>query len=190
MQCIALDAMGVIFNAADDVAELLIPFIKERVENISKEEIEALYIEASLGNISPDEFWYKVRLSPDVEDLYLSGHTLVPGVMEFLENARLRNIPVWCLSNDVERWSKKLREKFGVEGLLSGAVISSEARLRKPDCRIYQYFLGKSGYKPNEVLFADDRIKNVEAAAEMGINTLLFSKEAGYLSLSKSVFSF
>ena len=27
-RCIALDAMGVIFEAADDVAELLVPFVK------------------------------------------------------------------------------------------------------------------------------------------------------------------
>jgi putative hydrolase of the HAD superfamily len=189
MKCIALDAMGVIFNAADDVAELLVPFIKDRNKMNTTEEIEALYIEASLGIISPDEFWNKVNLSPDVEDTYLSGHSLVPGVKEFLENARLRNIPVWCLSNDVERWSAKLRVMFGIEELLTGAVISSEARLRKPDSRIYQCFLDRSGYKPSEVLFVDDRIRNVEAAAEMGINTILFSKETSYQILTENVFA-
>ena len=30
MKCLVLDAMGVIFSAADDVAELLIPFIAEQ----------------------------------------------------------------------------------------------------------------------------------------------------------------
>jgi hypothetical protein len=31
MKVLALDAMGVIYQAADDVAELLVPFVSERI---------------------------------------------------------------------------------------------------------------------------------------------------------------
>ena len=49
MKCIVLDAMGVIFRAADDVADLLIPFVREAGGNMNANEIESAYLDASLG---------------------------------------------------------------------------------------------------------------------------------------------
>lgn len=62
MRYVVLDAMGVIFQAADDVAELLIPFIREAGGCTSPQEVEAAYLDASLGVIGPDEFWSRVGL--------------------------------------------------------------------------------------------------------------------------------
>ena len=188
MHCIVLDAMGVIFRAADDVAELLIPFIGEAGGNVSAKIIESAYFDANLGIISADEFWNKVHLEPSIEDNYLSRHSLVPGVRDFLKNAKLKNKPVWCLSNDVDRWSRKLRKIFGIENLLAGAIISSEVGVRKPDHAIYQCLLNRSGYQANELLFVDDRIRNVEAAVAMGIPSIQFDLELGYQGLTEQVF--
>ncbi|MFZ1977456.1 MAG: HAD-IA family hydrolase [Bacteroidota bacterium] len=186
--CIVLDAMGVIFRAADDVAELLIPFITEAGGNVDAKTIASAYFDASLGMINADEFWNKVHLDPSLEDDYLSRHSLVPGVEDFLRNAGLFRIPVWCLSNDIGRWSAKLRTMFKISGLLAGAVISSEARVRKPDRAIYQCLLDRSGYKADELLFIDDRIRNVEAAMAMGIPSVQFTMEPGFQGLIKQVF--
>lgn len=123
MRCIVLDAMGVLFHAADDVVDMLIPFIREHGGDA--ESVPAAYLEASLGTMDPDEFWRTVGLDPSVEDAYLSRHSLMPGVLSRSQHAR---IPVWCLSNDVGRWSMKLRRRFALDGLLAGAVISSDVR--------------------------------------------------------------
>ena len=115
MRCVVLDAMGVIFRAADDVADLLIPFVRAYGGALDAEAIQSTYIDASLGVISADEFWIGVGLDPSVEDEYLSKHALVPGVRDFLVMARDKDIPVWCLSNDVGRWSRKLRTSFEID---------------------------------------------------------------------------
>ena len=52
--CLVLDAMGVLFCAADDVAELLIPFIRSAGGEADPRVIEAAYLEASLGRIDAD----------------------------------------------------------------------------------------------------------------------------------------
>jgi hypothetical protein len=72
--------MGVIFKSADDVAELLIPFISEKTRSSDEEAIQSAYIEASLGKIDPDEFWAQVNMPPESENDYLSRHSLNPGV--------------------------------------------------------------------------------------------------------------
>ncbi len=187
MQCLVLDAMGVIFAAADDVADLLIPFVREAGGSASSKEIESAYLEASLGVIDADEFWSKVGLDTSLENVYLLKHSLMSGVGEFLLKAKRSGIPVWCLSNDVDRWSRKLRATFNIEDLLAGAVISSEAKARKPDRRIYECLLDRSGYRVDELLFIDDRAKNVEAASALGIRSLRFSSKFGYEHLADEI---
>lgn len=186
-RCIVLDAMGVIFEAADDVAELLVPFVQAANPAASSHEVESAYLAASLGDLDVDAFWRRLGLAPEVEDRYLSGHSMVPGAISFLQAARRVGVPVWCLSNDVERWSVKLRENFKIESYLEGAVISSVARSRKPSPEIYRLLLERSGYAAEEVIFVDDRQKNVAAARALGISALQFSPGLGYESLKRQL---
>ncbi len=46
---IVLDAMGVIYRARDDVAELLVPFVERHGSRASADHVAALYEKASLG---------------------------------------------------------------------------------------------------------------------------------------------
>jgi HAD superfamily hydrolase (TIGR01509 family) len=185
MNCLVLDAMGVIFRSADDVAELLIPFIAEKSGSIDEEVIQSTYLEASLGNISPDEFWGKVDVPSALEDEFLSRHTLNPGVTELLSEAKRKDISVWCLSNDVGRWSEKIRNNLNVEEFLRGSVISSDVGIRKPDKGIYEALIQSSGFKIEDILFVDDREKNVVAARELGIETIMFEPEIGFAGAKK-----
>ena len=180
MSCLVLDAMGVIFESADDVAELLIPYIAENAENADEEVIQSAYVEASLGNISPDHFWSQVGVPFELEDDYLSRHSLNPGVLDLLTFARESKVSVWCLSNDVGRWSSKLRNNLGIEDYLTGSVISGDVGVRKPNSKIYEIFIERSGYKITDFLFVDDRQKNVIAAQKIGIESTLFKPEEGF----------
>ena len=188
-RCLVLDAMGVLFAAADDVADLLIPFIRSAGGESDAGTIESVYVDASLGIIDADAFWVRVGLDPAVEETYLSKHRLVTGAQEFLVSARRAELPVWCLSNDVGRWSKRLRQKLGLEPLLAGAVISSDAKVRKPDRGIYEQLLVETGCRPAELLFIDDRTKNVAAATALGIPAIEFTGPQVYGELKAKLFA-
>jgi HAD superfamily hydrolase (TIGR01549 family) len=180
MRCLVLDAMGVMFEAADDVGDLLIPFIAEKSASCNGADIQAAYLDVSLGTISPDEFWNQVRVAPNREDEFLSRHALNTGVIELLDWCRDNKIPVWCLSNDVGRWSQKLRVRLGIEAYLQGSIISGDVGLRKPDRKIYEALIQSSGYPVEEILFVDDREANVLAARELGIESMLHDPRAGF----------
>ena len=128
-------------------------------------------------------------MDPAVEDAYLSKHRLVAGAREFLTRARQAGLPVWCLSNDVGRWSRRLRERLGIERLLTGAVISSDAKVRKPDRGIYEQLLVATGYRPAELLFVDDRARNVAGAAAVGIPAIEFTGPHVYQELREKLFA-
>ncbi len=153
MRCVVLDAMGVVFSTADDVVELLIPFIRESGGADDDGLIQSTYVEASLGAITADEFWLAVGLRPTIEDDYLSRHSPMPGAIEFLRSANEQ-------------------------------VISSDARARKPSAAIYRCLLDRCGYRPADILFVDDRQKNVEAADELGMSALRFEPDAGFSMLT------
>ena len=176
MSCLVLDAMGVIFKSADDVAELLIPFIAEKSESTDEEVIQSAYLEASLGKINPDEFWNQVDVASEFEDEFLSRHSLNSGIIELLSQAKGNGISLWCLSNDVGRWSDKLRKNLGIEKFLNGSIISSDVGVRKPDKEIYEILIQSSGYKAEDILFVDDREKNVISSREVGIKTVMFNR--------------
>ena len=150
--------------------------------------MRCVVLDAMGAIFSANEFWIAVGVQPTVEDEYLSKHSLVPGVRECLRTAKDKSIPVWCLSNDVDRWSRKLRTSLEIDGFLSGAVISSEVKSRKPSPAIYQCFLDRSGYRARDIVFVDDREKNVEAALAMGIRSVTLSPGTGYSLLARQVF--
>jgi len=183
MRVLVLDAMGVIFKSAHIVADIIAPFIAAQGGLDDRRAIKSLYLDASLGNISADDFWTMAGLSPSLEDACLEGYQLSPGAMELLVDARTRQIPVWLLSNDVARWSQKLRRNFNLESYLAGAVISSTLGLRKPQKQIFEYLLASCGCAPGEVLYVDDKLQNVSAARELGFNGLLFGPANGMESI-------
>ena len=169
--------MGVIFQVGDDVADLLVPFVHEKGGAANSSDIEAAYEEASLGRISAPMLWNRVGLWHDLEDEYLSRFVLTDDLPELLEDAAPRFERIYCLSNDVPEWSVKLRRRFGLEPYFSGWYISGDLGMRKPDPAIYARILTDLGADPAEVLFVDDRPKNLEPAAKLGMHTVLYHPE-------------
>jgi putative hydrolase of the HAD superfamily len=175
MKVLVFDAMGVIYSVGDDVQYLLCPFIAEKGGTRDEALVNRLYNEATLGAISPAEFWKAVGLTLEMEDEYLLRHNLTNGVLDFLERMKSRNVPVWLLSNDVSEWSRKLRTRFRLEPYFHGFVVSGDLRVRKPDRAIYHTLIERSGANPRDMLYVDDSRKNLDAAAALGFHTALFS---------------
>jgi putative hydrolase of the HAD superfamily len=178
VKVVALDAMGVIYPAGDDgddVKNLLCPFILENNGTKEIPKIESLYRSASLGHISAVDFWHGVNIDPALEDEYLSRHKLSDGLLDFVETVLSYGYQLWCLSNDVSEWSKKLRIKFQLDKFFHGFVISGDVGVRKPDMGIYDYLQRTTGVNASEIMFVDDRIKNLDSASTLGFNTVLFS---------------
>ncbi|MCY4603490.1 MAG: HAD-IA family hydrolase [Gemmatimonadetes bacterium] len=171
---LVLDAMGVIYQSCDDVEELLVPFIREQGSSIDRKAIEDLYTRASLGEFSSEEFWAKVGVDYNLEDEYLDRHQLSVGLSDFLSVFKNQvKAPIYCLSNDVSEWSIKLRKKFQLDQYIERWFISGDLKIRKPSPVIYDVLIRDANVKPTQILFVDDREKNIAKANEFGIQTVL-----------------
>jgi len=172
---LVLDAMGVIYAEGDDGQNLLYPFILEHGGCADVNEIIRIYNDASIGKISSNKFWELMNVDPALEDEYLQRHRLSEGLIDFLDSVSSNGMEAWCLSNDVSEWSIKLRKKFGLEQYIRGFVISGDTGTRKPNPAIYHSMLQKSKCAACDVLFVDDRLRNIEAANSIGIQCVLFN---------------
>jgi hypothetical protein len=131
IEVVVLDAMGVIYRAGDDVAELLVPFVQTHGTVCDVSEIERQYTLASRGSISAQVLWERLGVDPALEDAYLAQHALMDGLRDLLLVLTRRGFRLACLSNDVSEWSIKLRRKFELETQIQTWVISGDVGARK-----------------------------------------------------------
>lgn len=62
--------------------------------------------------------------------------------------------------------------KFDFFNHFDGVVVSGDEKLIKPDPKLYTVLLERYNLKPNETLFIDDNLKNIETAHDMGFHTI------------------
>ena len=172
-----LDAMGVVFRVGDDVADLLVPFVRQR-SDVPRRVIEASYADATLGRMTSEGFWEAVGLAseyPAIEHDYLGrGFELNAGLQEALGALGGLSIRIGLVSNDVSEWSRHLRRMHDLERWLECVVISGDVGYRKPAAAIYETFVARASARAGDCVAVDDRAANLRAAASIGIRGILF----------------
>ena len=82
---------------------------------------------------------------------------------------------VGMLSNGVPEIVARIRADHDLPSLFDAVVISYEVQLAKPEPEIYRIALDRLGVPAFDALFVDDRAENIDAARELGLQTLLFT---------------
>lgn len=134
---------------------------------------------ADLGQISEKEFWtrvlYDFKISATGDDwdvaLYLEE---VDGVFHIVRKLKQNGYQVAVLSNDSIQLGEARRKKFNYDSLFQAVIISSHFGFVKPDPKIYEIALKRLRAAPNQSIFIDDRIVNIEGGERVGIHSILF----------------
>jgi putative hydrolase of the HAD superfamily len=161
-----------------------------RITGLSPGQFEPLYWagrhELDLGNLGGLAYWQKF--------LSDAGLSLEPGADEELNRWDAR---MWTTENPAMlAWQQRLKQRGLLTAILSNIsdnvlasierelawihnfdvlVWSYQLRMAKPDPAIYRYVLDRLGTRPQETLFLDDKLVNIQAARTLGIQALQFS---------------
>jgi len=83
---------------------------------------------------------------------------------------------VAVLSNAFPAQESTIRDQYGIDVLAEFDVYVNSALvgLSKPDPRIYHLTLDRLGVEPQQAVFLDDSLRNVDAARELGIHAIQF----------------
>jgi len=102
-------------------------------------------------------------------------HGAIDGMYEVVCDLKKRGYGLYGLSNwAAATFDKYVGPNFPVFRLLEGMVVSGHENCIKPDEKIYRILLDRYGLEPDECVFVDDSIPNLEGAARLGIHTYHF----------------
>lgn len=90
-----------------------------------------------------------------------------------------KEYPIYVLSNNNPICSKRFVEildEEGAAGCFRDFFFSFRMKMLKPGREIYDETVRRIGVRPEEILFIDDSIVNVEGAKAAGLNAVLFKK--------------
>ena len=140
---------------------------------------EKLFTRAANGDMTPGEFLTQLGFQDPPYHMvnYIDNFLhLDQGFREFAERYSTKYDFV-LLSNDVAEWSAWITEHHDLDQYFTHKIVSGDVKCRKPDRRIYEIALERTGKKPEECCFVDNSVKNLLVAEEMGIEPILFNRD-------------
>jgi len=137
---------------------------------------------ATLGQASDDDVWNSVarelQLDPPTLDLlrreYFAHDRIDATLMDFIRGLR-RRVRVGMITNAWPGIRRYLEDEFQIADAFDPLVISAEEGFAKPDPRIYQLALERTGVESSEAVFVDDFEANVAGARWVGMQAVQFT---------------
>ncbi len=179
---ILIDMYGVIIKESKGC---FVPYTLEHFEKQEHARIirairdEQMFTKAGNGLLTSDEFLRYLGYKNPRESMvdYLENYlTLDEQFLPFAERVRDK-FDMVLLSNDVSEWSAYLTEYHRLNPYFQDKIVSGDIGMRKPEERIFRYTLERIGRKPEECVFVDNGVKNLEAVEALGIECVLFNRD-------------
>jgi putative hydrolase of the HAD superfamily len=98
-----------------------------------------------------------------------------PAMLAWQVQLKQHGLLTAILSNMGDNVLENMLREFAWLSRFDALVWSYQLRMAKPDPAIYCHVLERLGVQPEETLFLDDRLENVEAARALGIEAIEFS---------------
>ena len=135
---------------------------------------------AQIGEISQQEIWDYVRSElklnsgeyPDLRERFFGGDVLDAKLVDFIRSIQ-PSYKIGIISNAWSQIADSLVE-WGIDDAFEMVVGSGDVGIMKPDPRIYQIALERLDVHPEEAVFVDDFIENVQGARKLGIHAIHF----------------
>ena len=155
-------------------------------ESVPHKSHDELFIPFEIGQLTPEQFRNGIRQNTHA--------TLTDAEIDHAWNAMLGDLPPerWKLLETARKYYRTfllsntnaihlpyyfnyLQQVYGTHGythLFERTYYSFELGLRKPHADIFEFVLNDSGIAPQETLFIDDFIENIETARKLGFQTV------------------
>ena len=161
-----------------------------RITGLSHQELDSYYWTDRLaydrGDLSGLAFWQKLVADAGLnlsasQIAELNQHdarmwtTVNAEMLAWHTRLKERGLQTGILSNMGDSVMESILENFAWVADFDVLIWSYQHRMIKPDPKIYHLLLEKLGTAPEETLFLDDKLENIEAARRVGIQGLQFS---------------
>ena len=187
-KAIIFDMGGVILRTVDPAPREAMA----RRFGITREELEKYVfrsptsVQSEVGQVSDIYHWQTVlkhfgQTGADPLEAYseyFSGDAIDQELLGYAVSLK-PEYKIGLLSNAWVDSRNKLGSLFYFIDVFDVAIFSAEVKARKPEEEIFRLMLDRLKVKPDESIFIDDFIENIEGAKKLGINTILFKNAQG-----------
>lgn len=154
---------------------------------VSSDDLEQLVfsnvsgMSAQRGEISAEEHWQTIRRRFGLDDKglkdfrrdFFAGDMLDRELVEYIRTLRA-HYKIGLLSNAFSDLRYLLTDRLCIADMFDDLLISAEVGMVKPDKRIYLLSLERLGVLPEEVVFIDDFMHNIDGARAVNLNAIHF----------------
>lgn len=106
---------------------------------------------------------------------FFAGDIMNESLVTYIKRLRQAGYRTGLLSNFMDEARRVWTEVYPFIDQFDGIVISAEVGLVKPDPQIYHLAAANVGVDLTEALFIDDFIENIEAAKQLGMQTIHYT---------------
>ncbi|CAA0829283.1 Haloacid dehalogenase-like hydrolase (HAD) superfamily protein [Striga hermonthica] len=155
------------------------PFFGMSMKELLECKHPTAWIEFEKGLISEMELarmFFKDGRPIDLEGLkscMRQGYTYIPGIEELLADLKKNGYEMHSCTN-YPIWYEIIEEKLKLSTFISWTFCSCLMGKRKPDPDFYMDILKHLNVEPACCIFIDDRMRNVEAAIDVGFNGIQY----------------
>ena len=109
--------------------------------------------------------------------MYYPNHRkMIKGIfhesIELLYELKKKNYSCYVLSNWSSETFEGMTDEYNFLKDFDGMIISGDIKLVKPDKKIFELAIDKFNLTPNETIFIDDRIENINSAQNLNFKTV------------------
>ncbi len=137
------------------------------------------------GKISDEEFFHQVcdlikTCDLNQKEFFSSFNSVISkfneNIIKLIKEIKYnKKYKILLLSNiNRSHWDCLLDKKWNFIQYFDEIILSHEIHLTKPDPKIFQHAIEKAGCNPEEILYIDDSIKNIQVAQELSLNSILY----------------
>jgi epoxide hydrolase-like predicted phosphatase len=133
------------------------------------------------GKIDEDKFWNfakeELKITVDIDDIrsvFQNSYVMRQEVVDYVKKVRKAGYKTCVCSNNFPTRINALQKKLRFLDYFDTVVLSYQVGFKKPAKEIFQALINKSGFRPEEIVFADDNESRLTGAKELGINTFVY----------------
>jgi putative hydrolase of the HAD superfamily len=145
------------------------------------------------GELSEDQYWNFVRDvlgvtldNQTISKLLADSYQVDQNVVDTVKKVRSSGIKTCICTNNFPTRINALNQKFGFLSDFDIQIFSYQVGAIKPDPKIFQALINRSGCLPQEIFYADDKQANVDSARLLGIKTLVYKGFDNFISQLKT----
>jgi len=98
----------------------------------------------------------------------------IPGTVALLERLAATGVPLYAITNYPAQAFPDAQRRFPFMAPFRDIAVSGYERIMKPDAALFRILFRRNNLVPEEAIFIDDSIKNVDAARALGLHAIHF----------------